>query len=162
MEMIRQRSRFSALLLLTLSILLTALAPPGDLAHPIVTGALGPWSHVRVVLHYEDIQNQSGFRGIVESPVGALPVPPPDEPSDFFDVKVSAVMFARTGRAHGRALVILYRARKLGPGNAPYDAADVIVWTGKALTRVRPVEVLLDGASDAAEVRLRLARGHRG
>lgn len=127
------------------------------LAHPVVAGALGPFPRASVELRYADVARANGFTGTVRTPA-AHPLPDPDEPPDFFAVRVSAVMFADADTRPGNELLVLYSAQKIAPGEPAYYAVAAYGWSGAAFVRLPQVEERLDGSRDAAQVRARLAR----
>ncbi|MBC7505689.1 MAG: hypothetical protein H7267_08205 [Sandarakinorhabdus sp.] len=125
-------------------------------AHAPVTGALGPFPKALVELRYADPANANGFTGTVQVPATHA-LPNPDEPTDFFDVKVRAVMFADADRKPGNELLVLYSAQKTGPATPLYYAVTVYKWAGADFVRLRDVEAKLEGSHNAADVRRRLA-----
>ena len=138
----------------------TARVTPGiaGLTHPPVTGALGPFARARVELRYADPANANGFTGSVHVSPASHALPGPDEPTDFFDVKVNAVMFTDADRKPGNELLVLYSAQKTGPAEPLYYAVTVYKWAGADFVRLRNIEAKLEGSRNAADVRRRLVR----
>lgn len=154
-------------LALRLSLVLAAVAAMGagcatakmsTFAHPPVSGSLGPFATARVELRYADPVTANGFTGQVNAGGLQYLLPEPDEPTEFFDVKVNAAMFVNADRKPGNELLVLYRAHKIAPSSPGYDAVAVYGWTGRDFVRLRDIEQALEGSANAAEVRRRLAR----
>ena len=149
-----------AVMVLTLLAALTpgcATAKLAPYAHPPLTGAIGPFPKALVTLRYADPANANGFAGTVQVPATHA-LPDPDEPTDFFDVKVNAVMFTDADRKPGNELLVLYSAQKTGPAEPLYYAVTVYKWAGATFVRLRDIEAKLEGSRNAAQVRRRLAR----
>lgn len=130
-------------------------------AHPVVTGALGPWSKVRVHLVQSTEVDDAPFVGMVEAHsevYGATvhAMPPIDETETNFMTKVSAVMFRDTDRVAHKDLLVLYAATRIGPQQPSYFSVGVFRWNGKAFVRVKNMERLLRGARTGDEVDQRL------
>jgi hypothetical protein len=147
-------------LLILVAVLTPGYATAGTavFAHPSVTGAIGPFARALVELRYADPGNANGFTGTVTEPSATHPLPDPDEPTDFFDVKVRAVMFTNADRKPGNELLVLYSLQKTGPAEALHYAVTVYKWTGHDFVRLRKIEVKLEGSRTAADVRRRLGR----
>ncbi|MBL8311076.1 MAG: hypothetical protein JNL19_11680 [Burkholderiales bacterium] len=133
-----------------------------QLAHPVVSGRLGPWRRAELWLTQSNDVDDAPFRGrvvIAGTPATIHTLPPPDETGSNFMMKVRAVMFRQIGTSAERALIVLYSATQIGPQQTPYYGACVYRWNGNAFVRADAVEKQLAGARTAAEVTRRLASG---
>lgn len=143
----------------------SASHPPGEsdctatvgkdraLAHPIVTGAVGPFARTTLVLERTEASPQAPFTGRLITPSGCIAVPGPDEPADFFLFDVRAVIFTPLDRTATRGLVILVDRSQIGPGRGTEHVALAYRVTATAAVRQPAVEARLEGARDAAAVR---------
>lgn len=134
------------------------LAAGEQLAHKVVTGALGPWSHAQVWLTQSSEVDDAPFAGRVVATDGTVhALPAPDEPESTFMMKVRSVMFRNVDQQPDKELIVLYSAAKIGPQQPPYYGACVYQWNGSAFTRLTDVESKLGGVKSSAEVSKRLA-----
>lgn len=141
------------------------LSSSEQLAHPVVTGRLGPWARAEVWLAQSSEVDDGPFRGRVAVPGNPATIhtlPPPDESENNFMMKVRAVMFRSVDRSTERALIVLYSAAHIGPQQSVYYGACVYRWSGSEFVRVDAVEKRLAGARNSAEVIRRLAAGGQG
>lgn len=82
----------------------------------------------------------------------------PDEPAEFFQFDVSAVMFTPIERGRRNGIVILYDSSQIGPGHGTQHRALVYRVGTSTAQRVPNLERRLEGATSAAEVRRRLGK----
>lgn len=138
-----------------------SVAPPtaiGTAVHPAVSGAAGPYARVTVALTRAPGRPEGSFVGSARAPSGkSFPLPPPDEPADFFILQPRAVLFTPVrGGGPGNCVVILYDSSQVGPGHGTDHRALVYrLSTGRAV-RLAAAEQRLEGARDAATARARL------
>lgn len=134
------------------------LAANEQLAHKVLTGALGPWNIAQVWLTQSSEVDDAPYSGRVVAADGTVHVlPAPDEPESAFMMKVRSVMFRNVDQSADKELIVLYSAAKIGPQQPPYYGACVYQWNGSAFTRLAAVEAKLSGAKTSAEVSKRLA-----
>lgn len=134
-----------------------ALAAGERLAHEVVSGALGPWAKVRVVLTQADDVNESPFTGRVVLADGqTTPLPAPDEPAVNFMMTVNAVAFRSVDADAVKELLVLYSAVQIGPQHSPYHGVCVYKWDGERFIRLNTVESRLHGARSVTDVNKRL------
>ena len=138
------------------------LADDEQLAHRVVKGSLGPWKAATVVLTRPKGDDHIPFTGrvIVQQANGEilnLPLPPPNEPVDFFYLIVESVMFRDIDRTGEKALIVLYLSHKIGSSEYGHRAS-VNRWNGSEFEQARTVEHLLFGAKTAIEVDRRLTK----
>ena len=138
------------------------LADDEQLAHRVVKGSLGPWKEATVVLTRPKGDDNIPFSGrvIVHQAKGEilnLPLPPPNEPVDFFYLIVESVMFRDIDRTGEKALIVLYLSHKIGSSEYGHRAS-VNRWNGSEFEQARTVEHLLFGAKTAIEVDRRLTK----
>jgi hypothetical protein len=141
------------------------LLPSEQMAHKVVTGALGPWGTAQVWLTRSSEGEDMPFVGrvaVLNSHVSSMPpvihpLPPPDEPPGFFTMNVSAVIFRNVDSAPDKELIVLYSAVQIGPQHSQYFSVCVYKWDGSAFVRLADAEERLDGARTSAEIVKRLA-----
>lgn len=134
------------------------LAPGERLAHQVITGALGPWAKVQVVLTQAEDAEDAPFTGYVVLASGqVLPLPAPAEPAEFFMMRVNAVALRSVDADANKELLVLYSAVQIGPQNPPYHGVQAYKWNGERFIHLPGVESHLDGAKSVAEIDSRLA-----
>ena len=147
----------------------TGTASSEPLAHPRVSGRLGPWRRAEVVLTQSGDVDDAPFSGIVIARDSSgnevrAPLPRPDEPESLFLMKVRSVMFRNVDQAPDNELIVLYSAAKIGLQQSPYYASCVYKWQAAGgFVRLRSVEKVLEGARDSKAVsKYLLAAAKRG
>jgi hypothetical protein len=142
------------------------LADDEQLAHRVVKGSVGRWNEAIVVLTRPKGDEHIPFKGrvIVRQTNGErliLPLPPPNEPADFFYLIVESVMFRATHQSGERSLIVLYLSHKIGSSEYSHRVS-VYQWNGSAFERTRTTERLLAGAKTSAEIDRRLLKLKQG
>ncbi len=137
------------------------LAADEKLAYPAAVGDVGPFSKAMVFFTQKADGAESVFRGRVAAtgPDGVevvYPLPQEDETAEFFAVRILGVIFADADATSDKAIVVLYRAQKIAPGEVPYTSACVYIWRDGEFVRLPEVEARLDDAKSAREIIARL------
>ena len=132
-----------------------------QMAHKVVTGALGPWSRAEVWLTQASEVDDAPFKGRVvvtsdTKPAAVHELPPPDEPESLFLMKVRAVMFRNVDQGADKELIVLYAATRIGPQQPTSYSSVVYQWNGQSFARMPAVESKLSGAKNSAEIIRRL------
>jgi hypothetical protein len=122
-------------------------------AHPVVRGAAGPFASVEVVLSRPVDYPRQPFSGMVRVQGRTIALPGPDEPAEFFIVEPRAVLLTRVDGSRRNGLVVLYRSSRIGPGHGTEHRALVYRVEPTRAVRLPALEVLLEGARDAATAR---------
>lgn len=133
-------------------------------AHPEVTGAAGPFSHVRVRLDHLADPPDSAFTGrmIVDGPPArCFVLSGPDAPNDFFLFDVRSILFTPLDQSRHNGIVVLYNQSQIGPGNGTQQRAIVYRVSAAGAVRDAALEARLAGAATAAAVRARLKKATR-
>jgi hypothetical protein len=147
--------------------IIATLAPKGHvLAHPLVTGSIGPFVRASVLITRGPPDDGPSFSGRIlvkgkDRKFVWYALPDIDEKADFFATNVRAVMFENVDKVKGREVIILYSAQKIGPGEEVYNAAGVYRWQGNRFVRVTRVEALVAGSANAAAAHRKLTAAKR-
>ena len=140
----------------------TATAPGTgrELAHPVLTGSVGPYERAVLVLTRRAGPAEAPFAGALDIGDGrCLWLQEPDEPTDFFLIRVKAAFFTPLdGGKRANGIVVLYDSSQIGPQHGTDHEALVYRVDREAITRDPAIEQRLLGTRTAAEVRQRLAR----
>lgn len=132
--------------------------PEGEqLAHKIVSGAIGPWKTAQVLLTQSKEVLDGPFSGKVVANPGekdevTYDLQPPYDAQAPFLITVRAVMFRSIDRSTQKALIILYSVTKIGPQQPTEYESAVYKWNGEAFARVDTLEAKLAGARTSREI----------
>jgi hypothetical protein len=141
-----------------------ALTGDAKLAHPAVSGNVGPFENSVVFFTQKASEEDGVFNGFVrirsnDGSFTEFTLPQPDEPADFFLFTIKSVLFQPIEKAPTtNALIVLYTAARIGPQQPVVHAACVYAWDGKEFQRQTATERALEGARTAKDARARLAR----
>jgi hypothetical protein len=130
-------------------------------AHPVLVGDIGPFRRAVLLLTQNVENSNSAFSGVVIVPGKTqkhvvLPLPPQDEPSEFFAVRVKSVLFQNVDKSPENEIIVLYDAQKMGPGEQPYTATCVYKWNGSGFVRLATVEAALADSPDGKAILAKL------
>lgn len=130
-------------------------------AHPVLVGDIGPFRRAILLLTQSAENTTSAFSGYVIVPDKsqkhvALRLPPQDEPSEFFAIRVKSVLFQNVDKSSENEIIVLYAAQKMGPGEQPYNATCVYKWTGSGFVRLAAVEAALADSPDGRAILVKL------
>ena len=131
------------------------------LAHPVVSGKLGPWAHAEVRILTSKTIDDAPFRVSVEvfpktGSTQTFALPPPDQTMEFFLMKARSVIFSPINNHAENSLLILYSSIRIGPQHSPEYGALVYDWTGKEFDRNTSAELRLEGVRNSKEAIARI------
>jgi hypothetical protein len=134
-----------------------------QLAHPVVTGSLGPWTRTQVWLTQSADALDAPFSGKVVVDFGGkgeavYALSPPYPPDGPFLMTVRSVMFRSIEKSSEKALIVLYAVTKIGPQQPVEYETAVYRWNGKEFSRANDTEERLQGARTSRDVDRKLAR----
>lgn len=128
-----------------------------ELAHPAVSGSIGPFRPVVVLLTRSADIDRGAFDVRLRLAGGKCVVlPGPDDPNQVFLYDVKAVMLTPVRRARGNVLVVLFNSSQIGPMHGTERQALVYRLSADRSGNVRSQRRLLDGVATIAGVRRRL------